>query len=94
MSEEPFDFLFPSPGIVRVALPLSLLRSIRSALEQSLENHHELISIISHVPEDRPLRPSEHREIDHHTAGAAEALRLLDRLAGECPEIIRESSHG
>jgi endonuclease V-like protein UPF0215 family len=95
MSEEPFDFLFPGPGPVEVhaSLPLSLLRDIRSALEQSIENYHELISVISHLPEERALRPSERREIDHHSAGAAKAQHLVDELVGHFPELMREKSH-
>jgi hypothetical protein len=91
--DDPFNPLFPNPVEVRVQLPLTLLRDIRSALEQSLENHHELMSVISHVPEERALRPSERRELDHHTAGAAEVQRLLDLMAGQCPDLFREAPH-
>jgi hypothetical protein len=88
VNDDLYDPHFPNPVQVRVTLPVPLLHDIRSALEESLENHHELISVISHTPEERPLRPSERRELDHHTAGAAEAQRLLDQLARYCPEIL------
>ena len=85
---EPFDPLFPSPTQVRVNLPLTLLHDIRSALERSLEDQQELIAILSIDPDGEGLRPSERREIDHHSTGVVETQRLLDRLAGHCPEIM------
>jgi len=93
VNDDPYDPHFPNPVQVRVTLPVALLHDIRSALERSLEDQQELIAILSCDPDGQGLRPSERRQIDHHSTGVVEAQRLLDQLAGQCPDLFCETPH-